>query len=453
MATPESDLGKASTILQNSELIRVLIVAFLVLVLQIPILLIHKQILARQATRDEAVHEITSRWGGEQRIFGPVVRVPWRERRVEMGAGGRIRETWVQHHATFLPETLHIAADAQAETRYRGIFEVPVYHAEARVSGAFRPMDFADWDVPPDQILWERAEVLLAVSDTRSLRDHPVLVWDGASIPFEPGGQGLPDCGDVLTAPIPDLRAGEPGTFEIDLRLGGATRLSFAPVGDTTAVELSSNWPDPSFQGRWLPSERSVGPQGFEASWQISHLGRGYPSRWQDGAIDALPLRQAEFGAGFLAPVDPYRMAERSVKYELLFLALPFLAIWLFEVLGGLRVHPIQYLFLGAALCLFYLLQLSLAEHLGFALAYTLAGGSVAVMATLYSKVLLGAGSRAAIIGGLLVSLYVYLFVLLQEQDYALLLGSVGLFIALGVSMWVTRRIDWYALEGRSARS
>lgn len=446
--TKPSQRGHAR--IQNSQLVRIGVVGLLLLGLQIPILLIDQQIGARQATRDEAVREVTSRWGGEQRILGPVLRVPYRATHVEVDDVGRRHTREVVRHASFLPQDLEIVAEASGETRYRGIFDVPVYRSRVDLVGSFGSIDFADWDVPADKILWDRAELLVGLSDARALRGQPVVVWQGGAYSFEPGGAHLGDCASSLRAKLAGDRAEDfagPMTFEIPLELNGAVRIAFAPVGDSTVATLRSNWPDPSFEGRWLPAERSISPEGFSARWEVSQIGRGYPRRFAS-AIDHGALMSATFGVGFLSPVDPYRMAERSVKYELLFLALPFLTLWLFEVVGGIRVHPVQYLFIGAALCLFYLLQLALAEHLGFGLAYTIAAASVAGTVLLYGRAILGAGSRASVLGALVAALYGYLYILLREQDFAFLLGSLGLFAALALAMWLTRKVDWYALDG-----
>ena len=195
-----------------------------------------------------------------------------------------------------------------------------------------------------------------------------------------------------------------------------------------------------------MPVERSVGPEGFSATWRIPHLGRNYPQSWRTGNNgDAVTASQ--FGVDLLSPVDAYRQTERNLKYQLLFLGLTFTVIWLFEVLGGLRLHVIQYALIGAAMCIFYLLELSLAEHIGFPVAYTLAAAAVVALVVFYGFAILRSRGRAILIGVVLVGLYVCLYVLLQIQDYALLIGSLGLSLILAAIMYVTRRVNWYALH------
>jgi inner membrane protein len=218
-----------------------------------------------------------------------------------------------------------------------------------------------------------------------------------------------------------------------------------APFAETTTVKLSSDSANPSFQGNWLPTDRSVNSGGFEATWVIPFLGRNYPQAWTEGTSLRPAIDASLFGVELVEPVDAYSMAERSLKYAALFLILTFALMWLIEVLGRVRVHPIQYLLLGAALCLFYLLELSLSEHLGFAPAYALASLAVVGMVGAYSWVIFRQRARAATVTGAVAGLYAYLYVLLRNEDYALLMGSVGLFVILGTIMYATRKVDWSA--------
>ncbi len=212
----------------------------------------------------------------------------------------------------------------------------------------------------------------------------------------------------------------------------------------------TSNFPHPSFQGNWLPAERVVSAEGFEAQWKIPFLGRSFPQAWIDSANLRDSIERSTFGVDFVNPVDHYRMAERSVKYAGLFILLTFAALWLFEVRAGVRVHPIQFLMLGAALCLFYLLELSLSEHLAFPLAFAIASLAIVGMVMAYGVVVLRGLKRALAIGSGVALLYVYLYVLLVNEDYALLFGSIGLFVILALIMYATRRVDWYAVGAKS---
>ncbi len=228
----------------------------------------------------------------------------------------------------------------------------------------------------------------------------------------------------------------------------GATSwgIYFTPFGRETEVSLASNAASPSFQGNWLPVERTLGRDGFRSTWKIPFLGRGFPQAWTSTSNWQEAIAASRFGVELRTPVDHYRMAERSVKYAGLFILWTFAVVWLVETLAGVRVHPIQYLLIGAALCLFYLLELSLAEHVGFGRAYALASLSVIGLVAAYARAVLGRTTRAAIVGAGVAALYGYLFVLLTNEDHALLAGSLALLVALAAIMFVTRKIDWYGL-------
>ena len=233
--------------------------------------------------------------------------------------------------------------------------------------------------------------------------------------------------------------------FVLPLELNGSERLTVAPFGEVTTVNLTSNWSDPSFQGSWLPVTRRVTADGFEAKWDIPSLGRSYPQQWNNLVpTSETTIRSSVFGVDLLSPVDNYRMVKRSVKYNFLFIMLTFAVFWLFEVIVKLRVHPLQYLLVGTAMCMFYLLQLALSEHIGFQTAYLLATAAVVVLITAYSIAVLKASTRGGTIGITQISLYGYLYIVLAHQSYALLIGSIGLFLFLAVVMFLTRKIDWF---------
>ena len=224
-----------------------------------------------------------------------------------------------------------------------------------------------------------------------------------------------------------------------------------APLGKDSLLKVTAPWPDPSFQGKWLPTSRKIDAGGFSAQWQIPYLGRNFPQQTREFSSTDENISNSLVGVDLITPVDSYRMTERSIKYETLFLVLTFAVIWLMEVLAKLRVHVVQYLFIGAGLCLFYLLELSLSEHLGFYWAYVVATLAIVSVVSAYSYFVLQTGKRATIIGVMLTGLYAYLFTLLQEQNYSLLIGSISLFVMLSAVMFITRNIDWYKLAYFSA--
>jgi inner membrane protein len=433
--------------IRKSPLLQVLLIGFLILLLQIPIAMIDGLIGERRDTRDEVMQEVTGKWGRGQTIVGPMMIVPYVHRWTETDDKGQARARAKVRHASFLPEVLGIDGDVRSESRHRGIFEVPVYRAAIEIAGRFGRPDFADWAIPESDVRWKRAQLIMRISDARAIQEQVNLTWNGEALPFEPGAGEYGGSDPGIHVPLKGALPGESFEFSLTLKLNGSTELRVAPFGRDTTVHLESSWPDPSFQGNWLPAHHDVSGEGFEADWTIPYLGRNYPQQWRSNADYEEQIESSLFGVDFISPLDNYRMAERSVKYEIKFLLMTFLVIWLFQVVSRLRVHSLQYLLVGAGMCLFYLLQLSLAEHLGFLPAYLIASAAVTVLITSYSLFVVKTGRRAAVIGGVLAALYAYLYVLLQEEDYALLVGSIGLFVALAIVMYATRKIEWHNLQ------
>jgi inner membrane protein len=269
-----------------------------------------------------------------------------------------------------------------------------------------------------------------------------------ATVPLEPGC-ALDGFEGGVRARVPGL-ADATGAipFELVVTLNGSHGLRFAPVGSSNDVTLSSTWPDPSFQGAFLPTQRDVSAKGFTARWQMSHYGRAYPPRWT--ALQAVPAKDVTaslFGVDLVSVMDPYRYVERSIKYGVLVLVLAFTAFFLFETLGQSRIHPFQYSLVGVALCLFYLAELALSEIMPFGAAYWIGACAATLMISLYAAGVLGTGRRAFAAAGGLLTVYGFLFVVLRLQDYSLLVGTAGLFAAVALVMYVTRRVDWYARD------
>jgi inner membrane protein len=432
--------------LRSSQLLRLVIVGFLALLLQIPIGMVSGLVQERQLRRDEAVEGVTSKWGRVQQITGPALVVPYTHRWLETDAKGVPRTHETARHAVFLPDRLAIRGDVASEVRERGIFAVPVYHAKLELAGEIRIPDLTALGIDSALVDWKHAELSVGISDVRAIRDSAPLVWRGRSVELLPDAGRFGEAGSGIHAVVDASPGGDALAFTLPLALAGSLGISFTPMGRETEVTLASNGASPSFQGNWLPAEREVGKDGFRALWKIPFLGRGFPQAWTSTSGWKEAIDASQFGVELRMPVDHYRMAERSVKYAGLFILWTFAVVWLVETLAGVRVHPIQYLLIGAALCLFYLLELSLAEHVGFGRAYALASLSVIGLVAAYARAVLGRTGRAAIVGAGVAALYGYLFVLLTNEDHALLAGSLALLVALAGIMFVTRRVDWYAL-------
>jgi inner membrane protein len=242
--------------------------------------------------------------------------------------------------------------------------------------------------------------------------------------------------------------------FSIPLDFNGSEGIYFAPFGVQNDAALKSNWPDPAFRGAFLPAERSVRPDGFDGKWKVSYYGRDYPQSWTsrtgNDRFSILSVTNSRFGVQLLSILDAYRYVERSIKYRVLFLVLVFTTFFLFEVTARQKIHPFQYLMVGAALCLFYLLLLSISEFIGFSWAYLVAAVAATGLITWYCRFFLGGGARTLMISAGLAGVYTFLYITLRQQDYALLMGAIALFIVLAIVMYVTRKVDWYARDAGS---
>ena len=438
-----------------STVIKLILIGVMLLVFLIPLQMIRALIEERNMTRLEAEGEIIAKWGGEQVIAGPLVVVPYL-RRVKV-EDDKIEEYIEQ--AYFLPDTLEITGSVDTDKRNRGIFEVTVYTADLQIVGTFSEPDFDEWRIADQDIFWEDAELVVELPDMRGLQERVTLQWESQSIPFTAGQGEVGLFSGEIRAPLERdalqrvFRSTASGhSFAFELHLQGGRSLGFIPLGGETRVRLSSTWPSPSFNGSFLPSDRSMGEQGFDANWYVLSLNRGYGQRWLRGQVESDALLDSVFRVELMIPVDSYLKSLRSVKYGILFVLLPFLIFFLFEAANSRRIHPFQYLLVGLAVCLFFLLLVSISEHLIFDWSYLLAGVATTALITFYSSAVLAAWRRAWIMSLVLASGYLFLYAALKSEDYALLIGSLGLFVILAGVMVLTRRIDWYNAGRRRER-
>lgn len=444
---------------RNATIIKLLGVGVLVLGLLIPLLMITGVLSDRLMRRNGAVADITSSWGREQNVIGPVLGIPYLYRyktvkEVPVGNNKVERrevEETASANAYFLPETLNVAGDVRTQTLHRGIYDAAVFRANVMLTGRFAPPDLGALKIDIQDVQWKDAFVTFALNDMRGTREGITLDWGGNKRPLLPGSQ-MPGYTTGATAMLGgDKPIGEPVDFSIALDFNGSEGIFFAPFGVKNDATLKSNWPDPGFRGAFLPAERSVRGDGFDAKWKVSYYGRDYPQQWTSrGGNERFNVKSvgaSRFGAQFLSILDAYRYVERSIKYGVLFLVLVFTTFFLFEVTARQKIHPFQYLMVGAALCLFYLLLLSISEFIGFSWAYLIAAVASTALITWYCRFFLGGGARTLMIGAGLAGVYGFLYITLRQQDYALLMGSIALFILLAIVMYVTRRIDWYARD------
>ncbi len=429
----------------QSQALRALMLLGLVLALQIPALYISSLVSERRTRHEEASREVASKWGNRQTIVGPALVVPWTRHWHDTDDKGHVREQSERRRLVLLPESLDVDARLRSEVRKRGIYAVPVYRLDATLRGRFAPPDFAKLGIVPADVDWPRAVLALGIADARAIQEQAVLDWNGRAIEFLPGNTDAPELGAGIHAELNLDHAPWAQPFVLPLRLNGSDGAYFTPFGKLTTVRLAGDWRNPSFQGLWLPSEREVTSTAFTATWRIPSLGRNYPQAWTDSETVGHAIPASAFGLDLGSEIDAYHLCERTLKYALLFLVLTFTAFWLLEVLGRRKLHVIHYMLIGAVLSVFMVLELALAEQIGFGLSYALASAAVVALIVYYASSVLGSRVRAALVGLGLSLLYAFHYVVLRNEDYALLLGSLLLFGMLATVMILTRRVNWSA--------
>jgi inner membrane protein len=377
---------------------------------------------------------------------------------------GEKKSSFREGYAHFLPDQLNVEGTLDPQERYRGIFVVVLYNTQMRITGRFNGFDVAAIGVPAEALQWDKAKLVMGISDMTGIESVIDVKINERTLAMGPGVPNDEVFASGASQLLPLNGTKDSLNFSFDLNLNGSSGLYFRPFGKTTSVSLTGGWADPSFDGTFLPKERSVTNEGFTARWEVLQLNRNYP---QQGAGDFLPKNNAtsslngmyelerydnftdfgdRFGLRLLLPVDEYKKTYRSTNFAYLFIFITFLAYFFIEVLNKRKVHPIQYLLIGAAILLFYILLLSISEHLSFNISYWISATAIIGLISLYSWFILRNIKLTGLIGGMLGILYLFFFSLLQLQDYALLFGSIGLFLILAVIMYLTRNVDWYAI-------
>jgi inner membrane protein len=420
---------------RNKVVFKGFLIGFLTLLLLIPTVMISDLIEERQSRQEEAVKEVNSKWAGGQTITGPIIAVPYNVH-IQNSKG---EASVIKEYAYFLPAALNIHTEIVPEKRNRGIYSVVVYNSRINITGKFESFKPELLSIAPEDMLWNEAIVNFKVSDVRGLNDVVRFVWEGQSVELIPGNAKVGDksgyLGSNFPATVTSLANG--GSFELSISVKGSENLMFVPVGKETAVKVVSPWPDPGFTGAFLPEQRSVTDNGFSASWKVLYLNRNYPQHWKDVSYD---LEKSAFGLNLLIPVDAYQKSMRSVKYAILCIVLTFMAFLLIELIYRKSVHPFQYVLVGFALCIFYTLLISISEYIEFGFSYLIAAVATVTLISLYVRTLFASNKMALFITFLLCAMYGFIYILIQSQDYALLMGSIGLFITLALIMYFSKR-------------
>ncbi|GAA4828723.1 cell envelope integrity protein CreD [Algivirga pacifica] len=428
-------------------MVRIFTVGIIILLLLIPVSMVENLIWERQQRQKEASSEISGKWGYAQTISGLVLTVPYK---VYKTVYNKEREEYERleekKYAYFLPDDLAIDGVVSPEMRYRGIFQVIVYNAVLSVKGKFLQPDFRLLKIDEKDVLWEDASINLGVSDLRGLQEEVTLKWNKNSYAMNPGTTAERVLERGINTPVLLSKEGEQYTFDISLNFNGSSRLLFTPLGKVSNVHIASSWKDPSYTGAFLPDHREITEDGFTADWKVLHLNRPYPQQFT-GRVEGID--ESTFGVNLIRPNDEYQKSMRTAKYAVMFIALTFLVFFFSQTLNKVRIHPIQYIMVGLALCTFYVLLIALSEHIPFYLSYTAASTAIIVMITLYAHTIFKGTRITLMLGGIMTALYGFIYIIIQQEDYALLIGSIGLFTILGGTMYLSRKIDWHNLESK----
>jgi inner membrane protein len=418
----------------------------------------------RQSNRNQAISSVSETVAGAQTVVGPIVHMLCKEtwtKKIKDEEGTRLVEEKEEFHLTATPLTLHVQANVQVEPRSRSIYSANVLNSKAVLKAQFMTADSfkAKAGASNSRLQCNPPILMMAIDDPRGIRSASFTI-NGQAQALKAGTfHNAYKRGMHAEVPAALLASAAGWSAELSLDFVGTQQLGIVPLGETTTLRMESNWPHPSFTGRFAPSQRSIKVnQGFEANWRLTSVATDAANQVAkanpicgDNAVSEKGCAES-IQVAFIEPINFYSLSDRASKYGLLFIALTFVGLGLFEVMKQLRVHPLQYLLAGAAICTFFLLLVSLSEHIGFSLAYASGASATVLLLTYYARFMLGSWARSLPFGLVMGLLYSMLYVLLQLEQTALAVGSVALFVVLAVVMVCTRKIDWYALLASPAK-
>jgi inner membrane protein len=436
----QDSVDRTVNYISRSITLKIITIGILILLLLIPASMIQDLISERQHRRDSVITEINQKWGGSQTITGPYITVPFKE----FFKDGNNEMQFYLKYLHILPVTLSITGEIVPEIRYRSLFETVVYNTRLAFKGDFKIPQSGLLNIEPNNILWDKATLSVGITDMRGIEDKIDIRFNEAVYNTNPGLKTADIAPAGVSTQIDLSESKDIKSYSFELNLKGSDEIAFIPVGESNTVNIKSTWPSPSFDGAFLPDRPDVNKEGFRAAWTVLLLNRNYPQFWEGNQYD---VSSSSFGVKLLLTADIYQKSTRLAKYALMFLFFTFASFFFSEVINKQKIHPIQYILIGIAILIFYTLVLSLSEHMGFNLAYILSAVSVTLIISGYAKAIVENKRFAFMIMGVLAVLYGYLFIVLQLEEYALLMGSIGLLIIIATVMFMTRKINWYKVE------
>lgn len=425
---------------QGSILLKFVVIGFLLLLLMIPNSFIQSLINERQGFEAQTKYDVAQTWGSQQTIVGPLLSIPFTEERSQVVDGKtKVYKYSKMFHIT--PSMLDTDGKMSTTSLKKSIYDIWLYTTDLSLNGNFDTSNLTSKDL--ESIQWDQAILTLGVTDGHGIEGNITAEVSGTKVEFDPGSLVPSIIPRGVSAQL-DLTSTESLTFDVQFSLRGSENIRFVPIASESRVELSSDWHSPGFIGVLSPSERDVRSDGFDVVWESGKFSKNNPDRWIDNAFTFTPSNQESFGVELVEPVNHYQKNFRSTKYAFLILSLTFLVFFFFEIGNGLRFHPVQYLLVGLSLTVFYLLLLSLTEQVGFNLAYGIAAVATLSSILMYTKAMFSSNKQFISLMMILIGLYTYIFVLLQLEAYALLAGSIGVFVILTTIMYLTRRMKYY---------
>jgi inner membrane protein len=453
--TQKQQTNKFGNWAKTSITARMLMVGFLVIVLLIPLSYISNLINERALRQNDVVNEINQKWGNEIIINGPILKIPYKTFSEKTVTNEKTKKVYTEiieniEYAYFFPENLNINSNINPEEKKRGIYTTAVYNSDIQITGNFKNLDFSDIEINSKYILWEKARIIVQTSNVKGVNEAKLQLNSSDYLltsKYKGKKNNLP-YGEITmhqletkNINIQEAISTKELIFNFNFNIKGSEQIRFIPIGKKTEVQITSNWKTANFIGEFLPyNDDKITEEVFDAIWKILDLNRPFSHQH----FYYFPyLNDFDFGLILIIPVDEYQKSERSAKYGFLVIGLTFLIFFLIQTLSKINIHPFQYLMIGVALTMFYTLLVSISEHSNFLKAYLIAGISVIALITLYSKSILKTFKFSLFIGLSLIALYTFIYVIIQLENYALLVGSIGLFLILAIVMFVSRKIDW----------
>ncbi|MDL2278859.1 cell envelope integrity protein CreD [Parabacteroides sp. OttesenSCG-928-G07] len=425
----------------QSITLKAVIVGFLTILLLIPSFMIQELIYERQNRSIETIEKINEKWSHSQTLCSPILSIPY----TTSYKTSDDKIAYEHHTLNIAPEILNIETQLFPEERHYGIYKTILYKSEQDITGEFLIKPFSQLE--NSVVHWDKAYLRLGFSDLRGITSNIVVEFDNKSYEAVASGNQDGYLGKELLAFLEtaDLTIIEqPVPFHCKFSLNGSSSINYIPVGKTTKVHVTGAWNSPGYIGNFSP-EHTLNEQGFDANWSILRFNRNIPDVWTDNTINS--FHDTSFGVSLVDTVDHYQQNMRSAKYAFMFIALTFVVFFFVEIITKKRIHPIQYLLVGVALIIFYSLLLSISEQLNFGMAYLIASIATIGLITIYTQSIFKNKMQTSVMTFVLCLLYLFLYVVLQLEDIALLIGSIGLFIILAIIMYFSRKISWYKPE------